>query len=108
MGTTWTVKLVLPSEESLPAIRAGIERQLDLVVNQMSTWEEHSHLSRFNRAAPGSLQQLPPEFYRVLDYALSVARDTGGAYDPTAGPLVNLWGFGPQYPRTTPPVAALI
>lgn len=108
MGTTWTVKLVLPSEESLPAIRAGIEKQLDLVVNQMSTWEEHSHLSRFNRADPGTRQQLPPEFYRVLEYALSVAQDTGGAYDPTAGPLVNLWGFGPQYPRTTPPPAALI
>jgi thiamine biosynthesis lipoprotein len=108
MGTTWTVKLVIPSEEILPVIRAGIEKQLNLVVNQMSTWEEHSHLSCFNRAPAGTWQALPPEFYRVLDYALSVACDTGGAYDPTAGPLVNLWGFGPNYPRTTAPASALI
>jgi sulfite reductase (NADPH) flavoprotein alpha-component len=30
-----------------------------------------------------------------MDFALSVREDTGGAYDPAAGSLVNLWGFGP-------------
>jgi len=31
----------------------------------------------------------------VLAFALDVARRSGGAYDPTAGALVDLWGFGP-------------
>jgi thiamine biosynthesis lipoprotein len=30
----------------------------------------------------------------VLAAALQVARDSGGAFDPSAGPLVDLWGFG--------------
>src|SRR3546814_577772 len=39
--------------------------------------------------------QLSPEFRDVLRSALALARDSGGAYDPTAAPLVDLWGFGP-------------
>ena len=32
----------------------------------------------------------------MLVYALSLAQESGGAYDVTVGPLVNLWGFGPD------------
>src|SRR3546814_10790896 len=39
--------------------------------------------------------QLSPEFADVLRSALELARDSGGAYEPTAAPLVDLWGFGP-------------
>ena len=31
-----------------------------------------------------------------MSYALSLARRSEGAYDITVGPLVNLWGFGPD------------
>lgn len=95
MGTTWSVKLVVPQGRSEAELQGGIQAEVDRVVAQMSTYEADSDLSRFNRAAPGSWQTLPPEFFSVLSYALALARDTGGAYDPTVGPLVNAWGFGP-------------
>jgi thiamine biosynthesis lipoprotein len=60
----------------------------------MSHWEAGSLLSRYNRAPAGSWHALPPQFFAVMDYALSVFEDTGGAYDPAAGALVELWGFG--------------
>ncbi|HTD04303.1 FAD:protein FMN transferase [Undibacterium sp.] len=108
MGTNWSVKLVCPEHLSLPKIHAGIQRQLDQVVAQMSTWLETSDLSRFNRAAAGSWHPLPKEFFQVLDYALYVAQQSNGAYDPTVGPLVNLWGFGPdRTPGGTPAPAAI-
>jgi thiamine biosynthesis lipoprotein len=45
----------------------------------------------------------------VLVHALDLARDSGGAYDPTVAPLVALWGFGPEAtPRSAPPDAAQI
>jgi FAD:protein FMN transferase len=33
--------------------------------------------------------------FAVLECAIRIARETGGAFDPTVGALVNRWGFGP-------------
>jgi thiamine biosynthesis lipoprotein len=95
MGTSWSVKLVAGRTPPGPDWAQGIQRQLDTVVAQMSTWDPGSHLGRFNAAPAGSWHDLPPEFFAVLSCALRVAHDSQGAYDPTAGALVDLWGFGP-------------
>lgn len=105
MGTSWSVKLIRPPQIDLPAIRDGIQRQLDLVIAQMSTWSANSDLSRYNQAEAGSWQVLPAHFLRVLDCALAIAERSRGAYDPSVGPLVNLWGFGPDAARSTAPDA---
>ncbi|WP_454831967.1 FAD:protein FMN transferase [Pseudoxanthomonas wuyuanensis] len=108
MGTTWSVKLVVSPRADLHALHAGIQAQLDRVVAQMSTWEAESDISRFNASAAGSWQALPQEFFTVLSCALEIARDSDGAFDPTLGPLVDLWGFGPvQSPRRVPDAATL-
>ena len=107
MGTTWSVRWV--GTASPEDLRAGIQGRLDTVVAQMSSWEPESHLSRFNRAAAGTWQELPAEFMTVLDCALAVAAETGGAFDPSIGPLTDLWGFGPRPgPTEGPPMAALL
>lgn len=96
MGTSWSVKVVgLPTGVARSALRSKIESLLESVNNQMSTWQSDSVISKYNEADAGSWISLPPDFFQVLEYALSVARKTGGAYDPTVGPLVKLWGFGP-------------
>lgn len=95
MGTTWSVKLVADAARRLLSLQELIQAQLDKVVAQMSTWEPDSDLSRFNKSAAGSWHLLPDEFFSVLEYALDVAQASDGAYDPTAGALVNAWGFGP-------------
>ena len=94
MGTAWSVRLAGAARMDLQALEAGIQRELDLIVAQMSHWEPGSDLSRFNRAKAGTWMALPAPFMEVLQYARSVAADSGGAYDPGAGALVDLWGFG--------------
>ena len=94
MGTTWSVKLVATPRADLHALHASVQQQLDLVVAQMSTWEEESDLRHFNRAAAGTWQPLPGAFFMVLSCALETARESAGAYDPTLGALVAAWGFG--------------
>jgi thiamine biosynthesis lipoprotein len=94
MGTTWSVSLVVDRQDVVAANEA-IQQALDSVVSQMSTWEASSDLSRFNRASPGAWFDLPAGFFTVLEHALDIAASSGGAYDPTVGPLVDLWGFGP-------------
>lgn len=103
MGTTWSVRVVLSSDALLHALHDGIQARLDRVDEQMSTYKPQSVLSRFNRAPAGTWQVLPAECFEVVAHALQVARNSGGAYDPTVGPLVNLWGFGPEAARREPP-----
>jgi thiamine biosynthesis lipoprotein len=95
MGTSWSAHLLVPA-----GVRSNLgeqmQRELDGIVGEMSHWEPDSILGRYNRAPAGSWHALPPRFVEVLDYALQVAADSGGAYDPFSGALVNLWGFGPE------------
>src|SRR5450830_1794199 len=99
MGTSWTVHLLDNATSGRAGhvdLQQGLQQQLDLVVAQMSHWSEDSDLGRFNRAEPGSWHSLPAAFCEVLAFAMHVAQASGGAYDPCAGALVNLWGFGPR------------
>src|SRR5690606_35161706 len=89
-------------------LRADIEVLLASINQQMSTYIEDSDISRFNRADAGTWQQVPPDFARVLEAALALARESDGAFDPTVGPLVNLWGFGPTGRREHAPDAAAL
>jgi len=106
MGTTWTVKAVLPATTDLPALEAMVQRALDAVVAQMSPWEPLSDLSRYNRAAAGSWTTLPAETAIVLRRAIAVAEQSNGAFDPTLGALTDLWGFGPRPFSGGPPLAS--
>lgn len=107
MGTTWSVSAVLPvaragadADADLPA---GIRAVLDNVIAQMSNWSDASDVSRFARADADTWVTLPDDCFMVLQAALQTARDSGGAYDPSAGPLVDLWGFGPTGRRAVAP-----
>jgi FAD:protein FMN transferase len=107
MGTTWSLSAICSPAVDDAALRRELIACVDRVVTEMSTWVASSDLSRFNRSA-GEWQPLPDWFFTVLTCALDVARDSGGAYDPTVGPLVNLWGFGPEPRRGAAPSAAAI
>lgn len=95
MGTTWSARMLVPPGVDTDP-EALLQRELNEIVAQMSHWEEASLLSRYNRAPGGSWHALPPQFFEVADFALRVHEDTAGAYDPAAGALVKLWGFGPR------------
>jgi len=105
MGTTWSVRLVAGARLAREPVSRAIQGALDEVVAQMSTWEPGSTLSRFNRAEAGTWHALPAEFHEVLACARDVAERSDGAFDPTAGALVDAWGFGPA-PRGELPRAA--
>ncbi len=102
MGTRWAARVVVPAPGLVADISAGVQAVLDGVVAQMSTWESSSDISRFNRAAIGAWQAMPPDFLTVLSAALRIAEESGGAFDPTIGAIVDAWGFGAAGPRAVP------
>jgi len=107
MGTTWSLRFDNPKMIRLDAVRHAAQAALDRVVAQMSTWEPGSAISRFNGAIAGTRHSLAPEFAEVLGCALHWAAASGGAIDPSVGPLISLWGFGAQARTSgTPPSPA--
>ncbi len=107
MGTSWhlTVPAGAPAEADL---QAAIDAELEAVNDSMSTWLEGSEISRFNRLPPGQGMTVSPRFAAVLEAALAIGDASGGAYDVTVAPLVDLWGFGPEGPRNGVPDPAAL
>ena len=97
MGTTYTVKMVeLPAGLKPEQIQAQIDTTLEKINLQMSTYRQDSELSRFNANEATDWTSVSQPLVDVLQRAQSISALTGGAFDVTVGPLVNLWGFGPD------------
>jgi len=108
MGSAWTAKIAGPLPVSAEELRAGAQAQFDSVNLALSTYRPDSDLSRFNVDDSGDWVAVSAELGEVMAYALSLAEASGGAYDVTVGPLVNLWGFGPDPSTNRVPDAAAI
>ncbi len=110
MGTSYSVKY-RHSLEAVPpeTLHNQIETLLVAVNHVMSTYDSDSELSRFNRAKTTDWISVTPSLFTVLAAASEVHKKSKGAFDITVGPLVNLWGFGPEiHPRRIPSEAEIM
>lgn len=104
-GTSYHINVVLTDDpQRLENLGQGIEQVLEGVDASMSTWRDDSELSTFNSQDDQSEWfAISPELHDVLTASLDVSEFSGGAFDITIGPVVNLWGFGPEArPETVP------
>lgn len=98
MGTTYTVKYIVPNDKKLPE-NNEVQKQLDDLLaevnRQMSTYDPKSEISQFNQQTANSgSREIADDFALVLTEAIRLNQVTEGALDVTVGKLVNLWGFG--------------
>ncbi len=91
-GTSWS--LLLPRHDSTNDPTGDIASILDDVDTSMSPFRSDSELSAFNSGPSGAFA-VSPGFARVTSEALRLANISNGAFDPTVGPLVGRYGFGP-------------
>lgn len=100
MDTVITVTAYGPRAK---AAVAEAVRVFDHVDTLMSAYRNTSDVARVNRLAGSGWVTVSSETFSVLTSALAMARQSGGAFDPTIGPLVRLWGIGarknPAVPR---------
>ena len=72
---------------------------IDAVDRQMSSWKPDSDLNRLNEAPTNEWHAVPEQLFTVLDAAMTVSRESHGAFDIGVGDLVHAWGFGPGQGR---------
>ncbi|MBR4835265.1 MAG: FAD:protein FMN transferase [Thermoguttaceae bacterium] len=73
-----------------------VQRELDAVDLAASTFKPDSDVSRFNRSQSTEWFPVSETTAQIVAVALDVASKTGGAFDPTVAPLVDLYRFGPN------------
>ncbi len=105
----WTVKVAaLPEGKSAEQLQQELQTLLDQANAVLSTYQNDTELMRFNAAAPGQWVKVSPMLFHAVREAQAVSAATQGRYDVTVGPLVNLWGFGPDAAPQTSPTPAEI
>jgi thiamine biosynthesis lipoprotein len=111
MGTYYAVTVESDGTvaDTLP-VGMLVEGELARVERVMSTYDPDSDVSRFGALRDTEPMQVDPSLLAVLETALEVSRASGGAFDPTIGPLVDAWGFGPDdaLPPDSSTVASLM
>ncbi len=83
--------LAIAGEATAVALEA-----LDLVQSlegQLSFFKPDSDISAINRHAADAAVEVEPPLFALLQTAVQLWRDSGGAYDLTATPLWEAWGF---------------
>lgn len=107
MGTFYTIEF--HSEERVDArnLRRDIEGLLDAFDGELSNWRKDSWVNRFNAAPANTFIPVPDNAFQVLQLCGELFQRSGGLFDPTLSPLIELWGFGTQNGSTVPEQAAI-
>lgn len=103
MGTFYHIKVIARYFENLAGLRESIEKRLEEINQSMSTYRPDSEISRFNKMPETETMAVSADFRAVLKTAEKIYALSGGAWDGTIKPLVNLWGFGNARPVKTAP-----
>lgn len=93
MDTIISLKVYDSSDEKI--LNKAIER-LREIENRMSATKEDSDISLINKNAGIGPVQVHDDVYYVLEVAKYYATISGGAYEPTIGPLVELWNVNDE------------
>ncbi len=94
MGTYYRVKFIPAAAVSKALWTKKINIRLKQVNARLSMFQKTSEISRFNTTPVHTPFRLSTDFYHVLVQCRALHHLTGGAWDGTVKPLVDLWGFG--------------
>lgn len=96
MGTYYVVTLSDPFPGGEPALQREVDALLARLNKEISTYDPHSLISRFNQGPANTPMAIPASMAKIVQQGMDAGHLTGGRLDVTVGPLVNLWGFGPD------------
>ena len=105
MGTVLELLLVAESPAEARAVADEVFALVEDLEAELSSWRPRSAVARLNASAGQGLRRVPPPVHRALREALRATTLTRGAFDPTVGPLVELWRQAAERNRLPEPTA---
>jgi len=105
MGTVLSIEVAAPSTESAVALMPKLWAESERLDNIFSRYIPGSEINLINREAGHEPVPVSTDMMTVFTRAGEISRLTGGAFDITVGPLMELWGFFPKIKGKVPPEA---
>ncbi|MDF1763190.1 MAG: FAD:protein FMN transferase [Oleibacter sp.] len=105
MGTQYHIRWVETSGVTSSSVHTAVTERLEIIVGVFSTYDRNSELSKLNQQATSNVDKkiaVSAEMMSVMRDAEHVFKFSIGRFDPSVGPLVDLWGFGPSGPHDIP------
>ncbi len=93
MGTAVTIEVVSPHADESIERAFGWFRRVEAACTRFNPQSELMQLS----ASVGVHVEVSPIVFEALQFALAVAEDTDGAFDPTVGRTMEVRGFNREY-----------
>ncbi len=91
MGTVFEIAAYDASSERAAKVIANAFAEIVRIDDLLSNYKADSALSKLNRSAHFHAEGVPPDLYRVIDEAVRFSQMSGGDFDISVAPLVNLW-----------------
>ena len=96
MDTFCSITVVSSSKEKAKeAIEAGF-KEIEKLERLLNYYSPESEVAAINRASGDNPVKVSQETFEIIRKAVEIARYTHGAFDPTIGPLMRLWGFSKE------------
>lgn len=89
-GTYYSIKYESVDGSDL---QEDIDKELARLSKIFSHYEKESTITKINN---NEFVKPEPEFRTCFKRSIEISEITGGAFDITAAPLINAWGFGPE------------
>lgn len=96
LGTVCTIRLI---EGGSTKTTDEIFQRLRQIEDRMSANKDGTEIAAVNAAAGKAAVRVSEDTFYVISKAVEYAAMSGGAFDPTVGPLVKLWNIGTDYAR---------
>lgn len=91
MGTPCTITLYANSEPEAASACTQAFQYIASIDDMLSDYRENSEAMRVFRGAPGEWHPVSPDLAAILAGCQTMHEKTDGAFDPTLGPLTQLW-----------------
>jgi thiamine biosynthesis lipoprotein len=94
-----TINVITLFDQAQDDVYDAIFTRIGEIERRMSAFLPDSDISRVNAAAGIEPVRVHDDVFGVIQRAVEIAELSGGAFDPTVGPLTFLWGITGDNPR---------